>query len=260
MGQGLPQRADTTVLRPLSQANHEPGGEHIATVVRLLHLLVRPLTRRDWRGQAKVPLTGGVVFVVNHISNVDPLAVGQFMAYSGRWPRFLAKASLFRVPVLGRVLRACGQIPVQRGSRLSANAVVAAEDAVAAGRAVVIYPEGTITRDPQLWPMLGRTGAARVALKTVCPVVPIGQWGAQEILYGHHLGFPRIWPRKTLRILVGEPVGLDDLRDQPLTAALLEQATTRIMDAITALVAELRGEDPPAERFDPRHARPERTP
>ena len=240
-----------------AQVNPEPGRGTIFGVVTLLNAVIRPFTRRDWRAQDKVPQTGGVIFVINHISNADPLALGQFMAYSGRWPRFLAKASLFGVPGMGRVLRACGQIAVQRQSAQSADALLAAVEAVDQGRAVVIYPEGTITRDPDLWPMAGKTGAARIALRTGCPVVPIGQWGAQELMYGRQIHFPKLLPRKTLRFLVGDPVDLDDLRDQPVSAETLAAATDRIMDAITALGAELREQPPPPERFVPPSA-PER--
>ena len=241
----------SVTVRSLAQVNREPGRGTIFWVVTLLNALLRPFTRRDWRARDKVPQTGGVIFVVNHISNADPLALGQFLAFSGRWPRFLAKESLFRVPVMGRVLRACGQIPVQRRSARSADALLAAVEAVGQGRAVVIYPEGTITRDPDLWPMAGRTGAARIALRTGCPVVPVGQWGAQELMYGPRIHFPKLLPRKTLRFLVGDPVELDDLRDRPVTAETLAAATDRIMDAITALVAELRPQPPPPERFVP---------
>jgi 1-acyl-sn-glycerol-3-phosphate acyltransferase len=247
------------VLRSLAQANREPGRGTIFVVVSLLNLIMRPLTRRDWRGQDKIPQTGGgVIFVANHISNADPLALGQFLAFSGRWPRFLAKASLFRYPVLGHILRACGQIPVQRQSAQSADALLAAVEALRQSRAVVIYPEGTITRDPDLWPMEGKTGAARIALRTGCPVIPIGQWGAQELMYGREIHFPRLLPRKTLRLIAGDAVPLDDLREAPVTAAVLDAATTRIMDAITALVAELRQEPPPAQRFDPQRPAPDR--
>ena len=239
----------SATARSLAQVNREPGRGTIFGVVTLLNAVVRPLTRRDWRAQDKIPQTGGVIVVVNHISNADPIALGQFLAFSGRWPRFLAKASLFGVPVLGPILRACGQIPVQRRSVKSADALLAAVEAVHQGRAVVIYPEGTITRDPDLWPMAGKTGAARIALRTGCPVIPIGQWGAQELMYGPQIHFPKLLPRKTLRMLVGDPVDLDDLRDQPVTAETLDRATDRIMDAITALVAELRQQPPPAERF-----------
>jgi 1-acyl-sn-glycerol-3-phosphate acyltransferase len=239
----------SATARRLSQVNREPGRGVIFAVVTLLNLVLRPLTRRDWRGQDKIPRTGGVILVANHISNADPLALGQFVAFSGRWPRFLAKASLFRVPVIGGVIRACGQIPVERQSTQSADALVAAVAAVERGRAVVVYPEGTISRDPDLWPMTGKTGVARIALRTGCPVVPIGQWGAQELLYGREVRFPRLFPRKTLRLLVGDPVPLEDLRTRPLDAATLEEATDRIIDAITALVAELRQQPPPAQRF-----------
>jgi 1-acyl-sn-glycerol-3-phosphate acyltransferase len=129
-----PAEPPSTALRSLAQANREPGRGAIFVVVSLLNLIIRPLTRRDWRGQDKVPQTGGVIFVANHISNADPLALGQFLAFSGRWPRFLAKASLFRYPVLGHILRACGQIPVQRQSAQSADALRAAVEAVRAAR------------------------------------------------------------------------------------------------------------------------------
>jgi 1-acyl-sn-glycerol-3-phosphate acyltransferase len=236
-----------TSRRPpsLASVNHEPRERTMAAVVTVINAVLAPLTLRDWRDQHKIPQTGGLVIVANHISNVDPLALGQYLAYSGRWPRYLAKSSLFEVPVLGRVLQAAGQIPVERGTRSASQALVHAIEAVQAGQAVIIYPEGTITTDPDLWPMAGKTGAARVALATGCPIVPIGQWGAQEIMYGKEIGFPKLWPRKTLRFKAGAPVPLDDLRDDPVTAPKLVRATERIMGALTALVAELRGEPAP---------------
>ena len=99
--------------------------------------------------------------------------------------------------------------------------------------------------------MRGRTGAARIALQTGVPVVPIGQWGAQDIMYGTKIHLPKLLPRKTFRVLVGEPVPLEDLRAVPADAAVLAEATERMTAAVTALVAELRGEEPPAERLDP---------
>ena len=247
-----PAASPRTVLRPLSEANHEPGAHTISSVVKIVNAIMKPLTKRDWRYQHNVPQRGGVIFVPNHISNADPLAVGQFLAFSGRWPRFLAKASVFRIPIIGRIIAACGQIPVERGSTQSKDALVAAAQALEQGRALVIYPEGTITYDPDLWPMKGKTGSARLALTTGCPVVPIGQWGAQELMPGRKPRFPKLFPRKTLHVAAGEEVLLDDLRSQPLTAATLDEATTRIMDAITVLVAELRDVAPPSYRYDPR--------
>lgn len=247
-----PARAPQTRLQPLAQANSEPGERAIFVTVSLLHALLRPVTKRDWRGQELLPRTGGAVVVANHISNVDPLALGQYLAFSGRWPRFLAKESIFGVPVVGAVVRACGQIPVRRNTLAARDALAPAVAAVEQGRAVVVYPEGTITLDPDLWPMRGRTGAARIALETDAPVIPIGQWGAQDIMYGKQKTLPRLLPRKTLRLETGHPVPLDDLRGVPVTAEVLAEATERIMAAITALVAGLRSDRPPAERFDPR--------
>ena len=238
--------------RSLAQANREPAPVMLPFTVRVLNAIMRPFTRTDWVGVEKLPPTGGLVIAVNHISNTDPLAVGQFLAYSGRWPHFLAKSSLFGVPGFGALLRATDQLPVHRNTRVAGHALTAAVDAVRRGQAVIIYPEGTITHDPDLWPMKGKTGAARIALEANCPVIPVGQWGAQQLMYGRRIHFPHLLPPKRLRVLVGDPVAMPDLRGQPLTAAALTEATDRIMDAITALVAELRGETPPAERFDPR--------
>lgn len=220
--------------------------------VRTLNLLFGPFIRKDWRGQENLPQTGGVVVVVNHISNVDPILVGLYLAYSGRWPRFLAKGSLFKVPVVGWALRSAGQIPVQRNSREARQAILAAQEALEQGRAVVIYPEATITYDPELWPMEGRLGAARIALDTGCPVIPVGQWGAEQIMWGKKVHFPKLLPRKTIRMLAGPPVPLDDLRGRPKSSSNLVRATDRIMDAIESLVAELRQETPPGQRYDPR--------
>jgi 1-acyl-sn-glycerol-3-phosphate acyltransferase len=246
------ERVRTGRLPALAEVNHEPGERALHRTVAVLNAIMVPFTRRDWRDQQKIPQQGGVIFAVNHISNADPLAVGQFLAYSGRWPRFLAKDSLFGLPIIGRVLRACGQIPVQRASKAAGDALQAAVRAVQDGKAVVIYPEGTITRDPDLWPMAGKTGAARISFQTGCPVIPVGQWGAQQIMYGPQVRFPKLLPRTTLRLRVGDPVELDDLRGRPLDAAVLKEATDRILAAITVLVADVRGAEPPAERFDPR--------
>jgi 1-acyl-sn-glycerol-3-phosphate acyltransferase len=239
-------------LPALSEVNSDPAEPTLVRVVWLLNQVFQHLAKREWQGQENIPKTGGVVFVVNHISNIDPIVFGQYLAYAGRYPRYLGKASLFRVPVVGRIITACGQIPVERGTVNASVALSRAVAAVRAGQSVTVYPEGTITLDPDLWPMAGKTGAARIALETGAPVVPIGQWGAQHILGAKKMHFPKVMPRQTLQLKAGKPVDLDDLRAQPITPPVLREATERIMAAVTRLVAELRGEEPPAERFDPR--------
>lgn len=249
----------TSPLVRLPTASADPSEKSLVRLVWMLNELFRRVTRHAWQGQQHIPKTGGAVIVTNHISNLDPIVLGQFLAYAGRYPHYLGKASLFRVPVMGRIITACGQIPVERGTVNAAQALSAAIEAVRAGLAVTVYPEGTITLDPDLWPMTGKTGAARIALESNVPVIPVATWGGQEILGAKQVHWPRLFPRKTLRVLAGPPVPLDDLRAQPVTPAMLREATERIMSAITLLVAQLRGEEPPAVRFDPRSrsARPE---
>ncbi len=222
---------------------------------RIIAWVLRPvlmlLTRRDWRGMEHFPSEGGFVVSPNHVSYVDPLAFAHFMYDARRPAYFLGKDSLFEIPVVGWALHRSGQIPVYRNSHKAAHAFRAAVEAVREGKAVAIFPEGTITRDPDLWPMRGKTGAARVALETRCPLIPVAQWGAQEILapYAHRFTF---FPRRTMVMAAGEPVDLSDLYDRPIDATTLRIATDRLMDRITALLEETRGEQAPEERFDPR--------
>jgi 1-acyl-sn-glycerol-3-phosphate acyltransferase len=222
-------------------------------IATLLRALVMPLTRRDWRGAEHLPPTGGFVVCPNHISYVDPFAFAHFLYDNGHPPFFLAKSEVFEIPVLGRLLTAAQQIPVHRGTSEAAKAFSAAVDAVREGKCVPIFPEGTLTRDPQMWPMTGRTGAARVALTTRCPVIPVAQWGPQEIL-APYAKRPHVFPPKTMRMLAGPPVDLSDLYDRPLDSAALKEATARILDAITRQLETLRDEKAPAIRFDVRTA------
>ena len=239
-----------------------PSGRHpLPFAYRLAVAIVRPLmlllTKRDWRGWEHFPASGGFVVAPNHVSHVDPLSFAHYLYDSGHPPFFLGKEAVFRVPVVGAILRGAQQIPVYRNTGRAADAFRAAVGAVESGKCVGVYPEGTLTRDPGLWPMVGKTGAARIALTTRCPVIPVAQWGPQEILAPYSKR-PHLFPRKTMHVLAGPPVDLSDLHDHPLDAAVLREATARIMAAITALLVELRGEPAPAERFDSRkHGLPE---
>jgi 1-acyl-sn-glycerol-3-phosphate acyltransferase len=210
------------------------------------------LTRRDWRGVEHIP-DGGAVVVVNHISHFDPIAFAHFLYDSGRLPRFLGKEAVFRVPFVGTVLRGAKQIPVFRESGEAVRAYSAAVAAVRAGELVAIYPEATITREPDLWPMVGKTGAARVALETGAPIIPVAQWGPQEVL-APYAKRPRLFPRRTMHVWAGPPIDLSDVAGRPVDAAVLHEVTERIMAAITGLLEEIRGEQAPAVRFDPRQA------
>ena len=144
-------------------------------------------------------------------------------------------------------------IPVARSSSASAakQTIAQAEELAEHGRGVIVYPEGSLTREPDLWPMRGKTGAARIALQTRCPVIPLAQWGGQAIL-GPYESRPHFLPIKEVTVVAGPPVDLSDLHDRPMSREVLEEATRRIMAAITGLLEEIRGEQAPAEVFDPR--------
>jgi len=228
----------------------EGRGSRIAFA--LLGGVVRPvmnlLISRSWVGMRSIP--GGSIVVSNHMSEIDPLVVAHALYSNGHYPRFLAKESLFRIPLAGKALAATGQVPVDRGGAGAGASLETGRKLLDRGGIIAIYPEGTLTRDPDLWPMKGHTGAARLALKTGAPVVPVVHWGDHELLprYAKSL---KLFPRKRTVVRAGSPVDLDEFRGKPLTKAVLAQATERIMEAITAELRILRGETPPAERWDP---------
>jgi len=219
--------------------------------------IIRPIlmliTKRDWVGTERVPSQGGAIYAPNHHSHVDPLTFAHCIVDQGRLPRFLAKDSLFKLPFVKQILEDTGQVPVHRLSHNAASAYHGAVKAVQDGKIVVVYPEGTISRDPDLWPMVGKTGAARISLASGVDVIPVAQWGAHELLYPY-AKVPKVFPRKTMHIRFGEPVDLSDLRGKPITNDLLREATERIMSAITTELEILRREKAPATRFDPRKA------
>lgn len=240
---------------PAARKARESTGEKIAFAIAasVVRPLMNMLMSKEWRGTEKLrdlPGGGGFIACPNHCTELDPLTVGHMLYNQGRPPHFLAKAGLFKPPILGPLMRGTKQIPVDRGGAGAGASLRVAREVVDEGGAIIVYPEGTLTRDPGLWPMKGHTGAARLALKTGAPVVPIAHWGDHELFprYAKRL-YP--FPRKKAVVAVGDPVDLSDLRDRPLDKTTLVEATERIMAAITALLAELRGEEPPATRWDP---------
>lgn len=217
--------------------------------------LMRLVSRQVVLHRDRIPARGAYVIAPNHYSEIDPVVVGQMVYEAGRFPRFLAKASLFKVPVAGWFLRRSGQIPVYRRREDAREAVASsplsgAKDVVDKQAVVVVYPEGSLTRDPGLWPMRGKTGAARIALEQGIPVIPVAHWGTQELMprYSKKIN---AWPRKTITFDIGEPVDLSKYEGKPLDAQLLADATEDIMAAITGLLEGLRGEKAPADRWDP---------
>ncbi|GAA2852350.1 lysophospholipid acyltransferase family protein [Microbacterium arabinogalactanolyticum] len=204
-------------------------------------------------GAEKLPRQGAFVLAPNHYSELDPLIVAMSVYRLGRLPRFMAKESLFRVPVVGWLLKRTGMIPVSRSASAAAAKQTLKQSAelVEHGRGVIVYPEGTLTRDPDLWPMRGKSGAVRLALSGDLPLIPMAQWGTQEIMGRYQKGLS-LWPlRKPVNVLIGDPVDLSDLRGRASEPAVLNEATARLMAAITALLEQLRDEKAPATRWNP---------
>ncbi len=227
----------------------------IAVVV--VHPLAALLFRLRYRHPERIPATGPVLLVINHISILDPLACARLVWDNGRVPHFLAKESVFRGPG-GPLLRSAGQIPVARFTADAHEALHAAEADLAAGNVVVIYPEGSVTRDPDWWPMESRTGVARLALTTDAVVLPVAQWGPQWT-HDYHRKKLHLRLRTPADYLVGEPIDLSLQRarlrtGQPLTGELLKETTDLIMTRVRDQLAELRGEPAPTA-FHPRPRR-----
>ncbi|SHG06423.1 lysophospholipid acyltransferase family protein [Streptoalloteichus hindustanus] len=231
----------------------EKGGFWVGLAAVLFHPATRLLARRRFEGLEHVPADGPALLVCNHISYLDPPYTAVFTHKRGRVPRFMAKDSLWKVPVLRNVLVGALQIPVRRGSADAQQSLAAAGDALVAGRVVVIYPEGTVTRDPDFWPMRSRTGVARLALEHDVPVVPVVHWGTHEV-YDHYKKKLRLRPRRTVTVRAGEPVDLSEYRGRPVTNALLREVTDLLMTRIREQLGQVRGEEPPSE-FHPGRSR-----
>ncbi|MDR7273268.1 lysophospholipid acyltransferase family protein [Catenuloplanes atrovinosus] len=209
-------------------------------VIPTMHVWTRP----TWRGAEHLPKDRGFILVVNHSSHFDPLPVADFVYCNGVWPRFLGKASIFRIPVVGAWLKEIKQVPVERGTLDAARSVEVLVAAVREGGAVVVYPEGTTTRQPDLWPMRGKTGAARIALITGAPVIPVAQWGAHRV-FDPRDGKFRFGLRMPVTVVAGPPLNLSRWAGVEPTRAVLDEITDTMMLAIRDLLAEIRGGTPP---------------
>lgn len=220
--------------------------------IRLCVVVIYPVTwllfRMRWRHAERMPGPdeGGVIVAINHVSQIDTLLMARCVYHSGRLPRFMVKAGLFSKPLVGSIMRGARQIPVYRGTTDAASSLREAVTALEQGEAVVIYPEGTTTKDPDNWPMLAKTGVARLVL--LCPdipVIPIGQWGAHRRRRWH------IPTRRLATASIGQPLDLRQFRGAEPTTQTLREITDTIMSAVRDQVAELRGEPAPAEFYRP---------
>jgi 1-acyl-sn-glycerol-3-phosphate acyltransferase len=204
-----------------------------------------------WHGPRRLPASGPFIVAPNHFTNIDPLVVGTVVFLHRRLPQYLAKASLFRNPVIGYFMRGMGNIPVERSGRTrGSDPLGSGNSLIKNGGGLIVYPEGTLTRDPDMWPMRGKTGAVRMALENDVPLIPMAHWGTQGIMprYGKKL---KLFPKTRVDVVIGEPLDLSAHRGKPIDQHTLLAATDELMAAITALVEQLRGETAPQTRWDP---------
>jgi 1-acyl-sn-glycerol-3-phosphate acyltransferase len=227
-----------------------PGhGEKLGAVWRIVWLILYPpfslLVKSRYLHLERVPQDGPAILIVNHVSHVDPFLVAKMVIDAARTPRFLAKDAIFDVAVVGAAMRGMGHIPVKRGTADARQSLTAAVDALHAGKLIVLHPEGTVTRDPDGWPMAGRTGAARLAmLAPDVPLIPVAQWGVQESidLYRRRV---RLVPRPRNTISIGEPLDLAKFRARDHDLATLHEISDVMMRRVREDVAELRGKPAP---------------
>ncbi len=223
--------------------------------IRLCQVLLYPATRllgrRRYQGMERLHRKGPMLIVGNHISHLDPMFDVVMIHKAGRIPHVLAKAGLWKIPIVGRALAGTEQIPVERGGGAGQSAVEHARTTLEGGGVVLIYPEGTVTREPDFWPMRPRPGVATLALSGDYPVVPIVHWGTQQVYNSYAEGRKlRLFPRTDVQVVVGPDIDLSAYRGQGTDPRAIRDVSLLIMQTISGMLGEIRGRRPPDELFD----------
>lgn len=198
-----------------------------------------------WRfdGLESIPVDGPALIACNHASYLDPLVNAYAVVRAHRWPRFLAKADLFRAPVLRWAMRGAHQIPVARGTG-DQSPLRNAETALHAGEVVVIYPEGTVTTRADGLPMEGKTGTVRLALAAGVPIIPMVSWGSAPVWQKSGPGSLR--PGRPVWVRVGAPFEVADRGVDIDDHDGVRRLTEELMATLTDEVEGLRASYPPS--------------
>ena len=218
-------------------------------VIPLLNLV----GKKQWQGGEKLPKSGKIIVASNHISYLDVLFFTHFLYRNGRAPRYIGKEGVFKVPVIGKIILAAGMVPVARESKDASKALDHAVRLLEVGHCVGVYPEGTLTRDPDGWPMVAKTGLARLAIATKTPIIPIAQWGSQIVMPTYEKKI-KFFPRTPIKVLVGDPIDLSAWHGKEGDPEALREATAFVMRELTTLLEQLRGEKRPEVIFDPHNS------
>lgn len=230
----------------------------VGTIVGFFSRLQVARQRGRRRLARKLP-PGGVIVISNHTSYADGVLLILACRRMGRSLRMLATSGVFKAPVLGRLIRRIGFIPVKRGTADAAEALAPAIEALNAGEAVGVFPEGRLTRDDKLWPERAKTGVVRLALASGAPIVPVAMEGSQRVVGRKRIVLgvlANIVRRPKVHVRVGEPIDIRRLMNiGPATEPTPEEirlATDGVMAQLIALVADLRGESSPHPTGAPR--------
>ncbi|MDO5719280.1 MAG: lysophospholipid acyltransferase family protein [Actinomycetaceae bacterium] len=221
-------------------------------VIEACRPLTKILMKPHWKGQENLPTEEPFILIVNHVTEFDPFVIMHFLADEGHAVRALAKESLFRTPLVKHIFTSTKMVPVYRGTNAAGDALKYAKVAIAEGESVAIFPEGTLTRDPDLWPMQFKTGAARLALATGAPVIPLAQWGGHKILHRWRNSLPKFGKRHDTWVVAGKPIDLSDLNQDENDRQAVVEATRRMYQTLTRMVEDIRGEKAPKTPWDPK--------
>jgi 1-acyl-sn-glycerol-3-phosphate acyltransferase len=178
-----------------------------------------------------VPLEGGVIIASNHSSYLDPPLVGSGVR---RDINYLARESLFRFPGMGALLRSWNSVPVDRDGG-GARGLKAILDRLLAGGAIILFPEGTRSRDGKL--QAAHSGIGLTVIKSTAPVVPVRVFGTYEA-YGRHIKFPR--PHRVM-VKYGRPMNFGALRAEAKTCTKprLKEIYQQVADELMTEIAKL---------------------
>lgn len=224
----------------------------LAAVCGTIVTLTARVTVERQRGRGRVAERlpdGPIIVIANHTSYADGVLLALACRRLGRPLRLLATAGLFKAPVLGRLLRRLGFIPVNRGSVSAIHALDDAAEALERGEAIGLFPEGRITRDPAKWPERAKTGAVRLALRTGAPIVPVAMSGAHRLVGRKRivLGLlANLVRRPKVTSKVGDPIDVRAIVGGASTAtpAQVREATDVVMQRVVDMLAALRDEQP----------------
>lgn len=200
-------------------------------------------------GIENVPEDGPFILANTHITQLDVLIPMGCMHNLGRYPRFMAKAEICQWPMIGKWLRALAMQPVQRRSGKALEIEKASINSLVSGQPLSIWPEGTLTRDPDKWPMSFKLGMSVIALTAskklghAIPLIVAVTWGAASIR-----NFCPI-PRKNVVLAITPPIQYSDLLEGDWEKPPVERALElnyRVHEAMDEVESEIRGEPLPA--------------